>query len=65
LESNALRRAPLADEQDVAHAATSPDSTLFDTPVEDIYGANLPKLLRIEAKINPRNVMGLARGFKI
>jgi hypothetical protein len=65
LELNALRCALLVDEQDVAHAAASPNSALFDTPVEDIYGINLPRLLRIKTKIDPRNVMRLAGGFQI
>jgi len=35
-----------------------------NTPLIDIYGDNLPKLRALKAKIDPKNVMGLAGGFK-
>ena len=35
-----------------------------NTPLVDIYGDNLPKLRALKAKIDPKNVMGLAGGFK-
>jgi hypothetical protein len=34
------------------------------TPLVDIYGENLPILQALQAKIDPKNVMGLAGGFK-
>ncbi|KAJ3544641.1 hypothetical protein NMY22_g2711 [Coprinellus aureogranulatus] len=37
----------------------------WDTPIERLYGSNLPKLKEIKAKVDPDNVMGLAGGFKI
>ena len=37
---------------------------LFDTPLEDMYGANVPRLRKIRAEIDPEDVMGLAGGFK-
>jgi hypothetical protein len=36
-----------------------------ETPLADIYGANLPSLQALQAKIDPKNVMGLAGGFKL
>jgi hypothetical protein len=36
----------------------------YNTPLEDIYGDNLPSLRALKAKIDPKNVMGLAGGFK-
>ncbi|KAJ6484530.1 hypothetical protein DFH09DRAFT_949289, partial [Mycena vulgaris] len=36
----------------------------YDTPLADIYGANLPTLESIKAAVDPQNVMGLAGGFK-
>ena len=36
----------------------------YNTPLEDIYGDNLPALRALKAKIDPKNVMGLAGGFK-
>ena len=35
-----------------------------NTPLVDIYGANLPKLQALKAEIDPGNVMGLTGGFK-
>ena len=35
-----------------------------NTPLVDIYGDNLPKLRRLRAKVDPKNVMGLAGGFR-
>ncbi|KAJ7108931.1 FAD dependent oxidoreductase [Mycena crocata] len=37
---------------------------LFDTPLTRLYGANLPRLQAIKKKVDPRDVMGLAGGFK-
>ena len=35
-----------------------------NTPLVDIYGDNLPKLRALKAEIDPKNIMGLAGGFK-
>ena len=60
----AVRAAALADGQDVASAAIYPNDALFDTPLEDLYGANVPWLREIRKKVDPKGVMGLAGGFK-
>ena len=44
--------------------AVYPNYALFDTPLADMYGANLPKLQAIHEEVDPENVMGLAGGFK-
>ncbi|KAF8993652.1 FAD-binding domain-containing protein [Hymenopellis radicata] len=49
----------------VADAAAYPNYALFDTPVERIFGDNLPKLRAIKSLVDPSNVMGLAGGFKV
>jgi len=36
----------------------------FRTPLVDIYGDNLPALRALKAKIDPKNVMNLAGGFR-
>ena len=35
-----------------------------ETPLADIYGENLPILQALQAEFDPKNVMGLAGGFK-
>ncbi|KAG9308226.1 hypothetical protein JVU11DRAFT_12244 [Chiua virens] len=42
-----------------------PNYALFDTPLVNLYGKNLPRLQTIKAEVDPDNVMGLAGGFKI
>ncbi|KAJ7107011.1 FAD-binding domain-containing protein [Mycena epipterygia] len=53
-EGQAIRQAPLY-----------PNYVLADTPLECIYGANLPRLRVIKAAVDPGNVMGLTGGFKL
>ena len=36
----------------------------YDTPLEDIYGGNVPRLKALKKRVDPENVMGLAGGFK-
>jgi hypothetical protein len=61
----AVRSAALADGQDVADAAIYGNGALFGTPVEDIYGANVPRLREIWKRVDPMEVMSLAGGFKL
>ncbi|KAJ7734444.1 FAD-binding domain-containing protein [Mycena metata] len=50
--------------QAVAQAPLYSNYALADTPLERIYGDNLPRLRSIKAQVDPKNVMGLAGGFK-
>ena len=59
-----IREVALADGQDLSHTSMYVNFALFGTPLEDIYGGNLPKLRRIKAKIDPERVMDLAGGWK-
>ncbi|KAH9054942.1 FAD-binding domain-containing protein [Lactarius vividus] len=63
--SDGVTTAAVADGQNVSHAAVYPNYALFDTPLEDIYGENLPRLRGIKKAVDPKNVMGLAGGFKL
>jgi Berberine and berberine like len=62
--TEALHNAALADGQNVSHAGVYVNYALFDTPLEDIYGANVPRLRKIRSEIDPEDVMGLTGGFK-
>ena len=63
--SDIVTAAAIADGQHLSHAAVYPNYALFDTPLEDIYGANLPRLRAIKMAVDPNDVMGLAGGFKL
>ena len=63
--SDAVSAVAVADGQNVSHAAVYPNNALFDTPLEDLYGDNLPRLRAIKQAFDPKNVMGLAGGFKL
>ncbi|KAI9446146.1 FAD-binding domain-containing protein [Lactarius indigo] len=62
--ANNLRAAALEDGQDVEHAWVYPNYALFDTPLEDMYGQNVPRLRELRRTFDPENVMGLTGGFK-
>lgn len=60
-----VRNAAIAEGQTaIAGAPVYPNYAIFDTPLSDIYGSNLPFLQSLKATIDPTNVMGLAGGFK-
>ncbi|KAF8188711.1 FAD dependent oxidoreductase [Pholiota molesta] len=48
----------------IAGAAIYPNYAIFDTPLSNIYGGNLPALQALKASVDPTNVMGLAGGFR-
>ncbi|KAF9475602.1 FAD-binding domain-containing protein [Pholiota conissans] len=48
----------------IVGAAIYPNYAIFDTPLSDMYGSNLPALQALKAAVDPTNVMGLAGGFK-
>ncbi|KAJ2935499.1 hypothetical protein H1R20_g1593, partial [Candolleomyces eurysporus] len=61
-----LYAALLAEGQsDIVNAPLYPNYALWDTPVQKIYGSNLPALKSVKSRVDPSNVMGLAGGFKI
>ncbi|KAI9069033.1 FAD-binding domain-containing protein [Trametes sanguinea] len=50
--------------QDIGDAALYGNYAILGTPLERIYGQNVPKLRALKAKYDPDNVMGLAGGWK-
>jgi hypothetical protein len=62
--TNMIRSAAIAEGQNIVDVALYGNYALFGTPVEAVYGANLPRLKSIRSKVDPSNVMALAGGFK-
>ncbi|KAF9527189.1 hypothetical protein CPB83DRAFT_935955 [Crepidotus variabilis] len=60
-----INAAAIQQGQKIADLPVYPNYALQDTPLQLIYGDNLPRLKDIKAKIDPSNVMGLAGGFKL
>jgi hypothetical protein len=63
--TNTIRAAAVADGQNITNVAVYGNYALIGTPVESLYGANLPRLSSIGNNVDPNNVMALAGGFKI
>ena len=62
--TDTVRTAALVDGQNVSHAAVYGNYAIFGTPLEDIYGANVERLRKIRATIDPEDVMSLSGGWK-
>ncbi|KAI0260041.1 FAD-binding domain-containing protein [Gloeopeniophorella convolvens] len=62
--TDTVQAAAVADGQNVSDAAPYVNYALFDTPLETMYGAGLPRLHSIKKSVDPDNVMGLAGGWK-
>ncbi|KAI0051841.1 FAD-binding domain-containing protein [Auriscalpium vulgare] len=62
--SRTIRAAAIAEGQDVANAAMYPNYALGNTPLEDMYGKNVPRLKAIRTKYDPKGTMLLTGGFK-
>lgn len=41
-----------------------PNYAIFDTPLVNLYGENLPRLIKLKKRVDPLNVMGLAGGWR-
>jgi hypothetical protein len=64
----ALREIQRVAEAERVYAVGAPkylNTTLGDTPVQDIYLNNYPMLIRTRAKYDPGDVMGKTGGFRI
>ncbi|KAI0260042.1 FAD-binding domain-containing protein [Gloeopeniophorella convolvens] len=63
--SSSLQAAAIKDGQDVKNAPVYPNYALFTNTVQNMYAQNLPRLRAIQKAVDPKNVMGLAGGFKL
>jgi hypothetical protein len=54
-----------AEGQDIECAPLYGNYAIYDTPIERLYGDNMPRLRRVKAAVDPDNIMGLAGGWKI
>ena len=59
-----IKAEALAAGQDIENAPLYGNNAIFDTPLKDIYGNNVPRLRRIKERYDPRDVMGLAGGYR-
>lgn len=59
-----IKAQAISEGQDIADAPIYGNYALFDTPLKDIYGANVKRLKSIKKTYDPHNVTGLAGGFK-
>lgn len=59
-----IRAVAIEDGQEIAHAPLYPNYAIFDTPLRDMYGANVDKLHMLRERVDPHDVMGLTGGFK-
>lgn len=60
-----LRDVALADGQTaVKDSLLYPNYAARGTPLEAMYGSNVPRLRQLKKQYDPRNIMGLAGGFK-
>jgi len=62
--SDKIQAVAVAEGQSLWTDIRYPNYVLGDTPLELLYGDNIPKLQAIKNEVDPENVMGLAGGFK-
>ncbi|KAF9449794.1 FAD-binding domain-containing protein [Macrolepiota fuliginosa MF-IS2] len=59
-----LHDVAIAEGQVLDNASVYPNYAIFDTPLSELYGDNLPILQALKKVHDPNNVMGLAGGWK-
>ncbi|KAG6908410.1 hypothetical protein DXG01_004771 [Tephrocybe rancida] len=59
-----IKAVAIAEGQDISGRAIYPNYAIYDTPLEGLYGDNVPALQQLKASVDPTNVMNLAGGFK-
>ncbi|KAF9552970.1 FAD-binding domain-containing protein [Agrocybe pediades] len=61
-----IRQAAIAEGQDIANGPLYPNYAFPETPLSEseMYGENVAELRRIKQIVDPKDIMGLAGGFK-
>ncbi|KAF9449800.1 FAD-binding domain-containing protein [Macrolepiota fuliginosa MF-IS2] len=59
-----IHEVAVAEGQVLDDAPLYPNNAMFGTPLNKIYGSNLPRLQALKNLHDPKNVMGLAGGWK-
>ena len=60
-----LKAVAVAEGQDIADAPVYGNYAVASTPLEQIFGDNLPRMQATKQRVDPNNVMGLAGGWKL
>lgn len=63
--TKAIQEAGIEEGQCKADDVYYPNYAIGDTPLELLYGENLPRLREIREKVDPKGVMRLTGGFKL
>lgn len=58
------RKAVEQGQEQVKNAPTYPNYAALGTPLQAMYGANIPILRQLKSRVDPDNVMSLAGGWK-
>jgi FAD/FMN-containing dehydrogenase len=53
-----------AEGQNLEGAERYPNYATYDTPLKEMYGDNVKGLRKLKERVDPKNVMGLAGGFR-
>ena len=62
--ATALFNVAQSEGQDLSDVTLYPNYAIYGTPLEAMYGKNLPKLRSLQSRLDPQNVMALAGGWK-
>ncbi|KAG6873644.1 hypothetical protein C0995_013151 [Termitomyces sp. Mi166 len=60
-----IKAVAVAEGQTISEVAIYPNYAIYDTPLEGLYGLNVPRLQAQKTSVDPTNVMGLAGDFKL
>jgi hypothetical protein len=62
--AKALFNVARSEGQSLQGVSLYPNYAIYDTPLVNTYGSNLPRLQLLQSQVDPHNVMALAGGWK-